>query len=807
MAYYSDFIATSNSSAGAATVVPTLPSHVADDYIVICYSGNSATTLSASWSGTVSGSGQAGATLGGTMASAVFYTKATGTSATCSISVGTPDDYHIHSIILKDVNPVNPLNVVTQSAHAAPGGNDFSFNLPSVTTTTSSCLLLYYVGLDQATTTPTSLLSHPGGFHFVDSSDNGGTTVATLMSGMFGWYYQVDTGSTPTPKLELSNTEVTTRYVMAWRNKNGGWVPPYIDDYEPIGTKLTFGSWWVSATTRNNENFKATPLTYNNVGPNGAGIATSFDAAAAVADAGLNPYSYALNSTPPASTTNAIGFEVGFPTTTINMSEGWICGAFMCSTARMANFTQGTIKLGGTYLVIGQGANFRTFNIMGKDNQDGNGTGFSVFSVQANQTQSMSGYSATPPTITAIDKILILNRGQNGTAAYYYCDIHLFKKIIAAGGTLKDPVDTQGLADIAKHCRLPVIKKSGAASLLSYVPIQIGGGDPINLTIEFGNLQFPRIYNVARKEINYHGKNGSIGISYAGKSGDTIKHINSSITSPSTYYWEIHPSASSAATWDFSGLTIVGANVKTRPVMVFDRMTFSGCATLDFSDSTITNATISGVPTQSNSLTTTTNTRIATSSIDVSGVKTGSFWCSVTTSSIFNTCNFLGSPSSGHAINLTTTGTHSFSGLTFNGFGANNTSASAILNSSGGGVYIMVSNGGTTPTYRNVGAAATTVSNPVTFTIEIRDQGGNFVTSSCEVTVVKDSDTSILYTQENVVSGTSQYLYNYTTDTLIYINVLNVALYEPKTVSGITLTNTNQTVSIQLDDERGKYST
>jgi hypothetical protein len=35
---------------------------------------------------------------------------------------------------------------------------------------------------------------------------------------------------------------------------------------------------------------------------------------------------------------------------------------------------------------------------------------------------------------------------------------------------------------------------------------------------------------------------------------------------------------------------------------------------------------------------------------------------------------------------------------------------------------------------------------------------------------------------------------------------LNVDLYEPKTVSPITLTNTNQTITIQLDSERGKYS-
>lgn len=93
-----------------------------------------------------------------------------------------------------------------------------------------------------------------------------------------------------------------------------------------------------------------------------------------------------------------------------------------------------------------------------------------------------------------------------------------------------------------------------------------------------------------------------------------------------------------------------------------------------------------------------------------------------------------------------------------------------------------------------------------TLNIEIRDADGNFVTSPCEVTVVNSADTSILYSAEDVITGNTQYTYTYTGDINTYINVLNIDSYEPKTFSPVVLSNTDKTVSIQLDLERGKYS-
>jgi hypothetical protein len=811
MAYLANFN-TISSTAGAATYTVNVPEHRAADIIVVGVSADGGGTLSASWTNAVSGS-QVGSTLVSTtnLSTAVFWARATTAAVTASITMGAADAIQTHVFVIRDADSFSSgsvLNASTSSLHAAPGGTDFSFTMPSVTTTTSSCFVLYYIGADSATTTPPSILTHPGPCHFIDSSDTGGGTVTTLSAGAAGWYIQSSAGAVTTPRFEMSSTEITGRFTMAFRNTASGYIPPYIDDVDTLGTKMSFGSWFVATTLRNNEFFSAS-LNPTNIGPNNAGLATTFDAAASVADAGLNPYSFALNSTPGASTTNAIGFSIDFPTTPINASTGWICGAFMCSTARMSNFTQGDLSQGGTYLVavstLPGDAGYQSYRIMSRDNTDGNGTGFTVFSVQPSQTQSRLGFSSGSYTASSLKKIALLHKGQNGTAAYYYCDIHLMQKLTVSGGTRAAPVDTQGLTDVGKYCRLPLVKKSGASGLLSYIPIQIGGGDPVNFNIQYGSLQFPRIFSTASKEVNYHGADGAIGISYAGLAGDTIYHQDSVVSSPSPFYWQIHPSASSAATWSFSGLSIVGANVSLRNVTTFDSMTFSGCRSLNFSGSYVTNAIITGLPTGSNTLIISQSNAVTTSSIDVRGLRTGSFLCTIPTASYFGQCTFVGSSTSGHAMNLNAAGTHSLRNLTFTNFGADNTSASAILNSSGGSIRLEVL-GGNTPSYRNTAGSTTTVVNTVSLTINITDATGSLITSACEVTVVKDSDTSVLFQEENVVSGTSQYLYTYTVDTPIYINVLNVASYEPKTVSGISLTNSSQTINVQLDDERGRYS-
>lgn len=90
----------------------------------------------------------------------------------------------------------------------------------------------------------------------------------------------------------------------------------------------------------------------------------------------------------------------------------------------------------------------------------------------------------------------------------------------------------------------------------------------------------------------------------------------------------------------------------------------------------------------------------------------------------------------------------------------------------------------------------------VTVTINIVDVDGNAITQNCEITVVKDSDSTVLFHEDDIVDGSTSYQYTTSAGTLTYINVLNVAGYQPRTVNNYTLPSSNSTLNIQLDDDR-----
>ena len=71
---------------------------------------------------------------------------------------------------------------------------------------------------------------------------------------------------------------------------------------------------------------------------------------------------------------------------------------------------------------------------------------------------------------------------------------------------------------------------------------------------------------------------------------------------------------------------------------------------------------------------------------------------------------------SGHAFEITASGTYGLTGLSFDGFGADGSNAAAIYNNSGGAVMLNIS-GGSTPSVRNGAGASTTVNNSVSVTL------------------------------------------------------------------------------------------
>ncbi|WP_371077832.1 hypothetical protein, partial [Salmonella enterica] len=103
---------------------------------------------------------------------------------------------------------------------------------------------------------------------------------------------------------------------------------------------------------------------------------------------------------------------------------------------------------------------------------------------------------------------------------------------------------------------------------------------------------------------------------------------------------------------------------------------------------TVTNSKIRTVSTTANSLVLNASSSISNCDINTTKISAGVALTQVTTPSIFTNSNFVGSASTGHAIEITTPGTYSFSGNVFSGYGATGSTSAAIYNNSGGAVTL-----------------------------------------------------------------------------------------------------------------------
>ena len=142
-------------------------------------------------------------------------------------------------------------------------------------------------------------------------------------------------------------------------------------------------------------------------------------------------------------------------------------------------------------------------------------------------------------------------------------------------------------------------------------------------------------------------------------------------------------------------------------------------------------------------------------------------------------------------------GVYTFNNLTFSG------NTYDIENTSTAPVIVQTSNGSNPTTVLNTGSgSATDILTSASLVIEIVDSDGDVVTAPCEVTIVKDSDTSILFNEENVEDGSTTYTYTSGGGTTVYIQVHNVTGYQNKLVNNYTLPSSGTTtLTVQLDTD------
>lgn len=333
------------------------------------------------------------------------------------------------------------------------------------------------------------------------------------------------------------------------------------------------------------------------------------------------------------------------------------------------------------------------------------------------------------------------------------------------GGNAAEPVNIAGIVSVAAEGkeRRSVIRQ-GSDQAIAYGPLQLGNGgvNPTFLDLNATAFEFPSQYNAAKKQVTYNSVDNVAGLTYNAGASDTIKHRNSVVSSPSRYHWRIHASSSATATYDFSGLALIGAgDVVLRNVTTFTGMSFVSCALVTQNSAPVSSGAFRASPLLSN------------------------------LPSAVSACSFT-SGGTGHAIEITAAGTYTFSGNTFTGYGAAGSTDAAIYNNSGGAVVLNISGGGNTPTIRNGALATTTVNNTVTLTLTGLQAGSDIVILDAGTTTVR------LQVDQNVGST---YAYIFATGGSVDIGVIKegfVLLY----VRAFSLPTTNASLPIAQTPDR-----
>lgn len=231
--------------------------------------------------------------------------------------------------------------------------------------------------------------------------------------------------------------------------------------------------------------------------------------------------------------------------------------------------------------------------------------------------------------------------------------------------TLKDLVAACGER---KERRASILQGANQALILQEINVGNGGTNATYFYLDATAIEFPKQYDADARQINYNSSNDKVGLIYYPGASDTIIHTNSIVSSPSRYKWGLHASASTSASYNFSGTAIIGAGaIALARQITITNLTITNYLTIDASNITLDGCTINSVPVTSDSVTVNTTTDIVNSTIDVSLVTEGNRWLSCTDPSIFANNGFTGG--GGHAIRISAAGSYALVGNTFTGFG------------------------------------------------------------------------------------------------------------------------------------------
>jgi len=296
-------------------------------------------------------------------------------------------------------------------------------------------------------------------------------------------------------------------------------------------------------------------------------------------------------------------------------------------------------------------------------------------------------------------------------------DAYLSDMPVVVGGGANKPLTFDAIEKAINGWFDAPTKKSeratlqGAGQLLASSGFQLGDGTNKTYVDTTGAaFEFPLPFSTRRNRRLWNVPEGKVSIAVHASANDTIRLRSAILSSASRQRFELASGSSTLATYDFSGLVVSGFEVTWRDGITCNEAGFVGCYKITTNGGTFDGCVID-------------------SSLDAIALTTSD------PGEIVD-CQFI-SGGSGHAIEITTPGTYTFSGNLFSGYGSAGTADAAIYNNSGGAVTLNLS-GGDTPTVTN-GAGATT-SLVASATIEVTN-----LATGTRVLVTRDDTSAVLF--------------------------------------------------------------
>lgn len=435
-----------------------------------------------------------------------------------------------------------------------------------------------------------------------------------------------------------------------------------------------------------------------------------YDGLAAVGDTGVYTSEASIASSPNITGNAYSGATRTFGASDFDCSTGVVVGTYLFGNPRDQTDIGNTLY-GGVPFCVGNASNqYKTWIIGGYNSPDTPADKRNVYAVQLGQsTATHKWVSSTPPSAANVRKMLIANDCINGSSLVYFSQLVHVTNLEINGGSSAKPGTWTDVIACANAYPCPLINNNTTC----YVPLQLGGTDPTYIDASLFLLEYPQQASVSAKRTKFHVDDGYCGVTIKAIAGDVIKLRSATISGGSRIKFAMDAATSATATYDFSGLTIVNANVTLQNVMTYSSMSFVGCNKIALAGLTISGCTF-------------TNPGDGTC-------------CSISTTTTLTNVSFNTATAGNYAIEIANAGTYNFTNVIYTGF-----TTDINVTATTGTVTIQYT--GDTPTYTTAGATV--------------------VLSGPELAV----------TAEDLIDGTRVQVYNITTDTEIDNSVVSGGL-------------------------------